>query len=79
MELLCPGLLYMFISRAATIGTPSNRKDSAFFFCSNKMNEDSSNKMKEDRFTNLTITLIDWVNTTTIDIAAVNSIINDKH
>jgi hypothetical protein len=43
------------------------------------MNEDSSNEMKEDRFTNLTITLIDWVNTTTIDIATVNSIINDKH
>lgn len=106
MELLCPGLLYMFLSRAATIGTPSNRKDSAIFFCSNEMNE--------DRITNLTITregkickkvqkrnkwikylnqhkhdikisskqkqnLIDWVNTTTIDTATVNSILNDKH
>jgi hypothetical protein len=38
MELLCPGLLYMFISRATTIGTPENRFNSALFFCSNNMN-----------------------------------------
>jgi hypothetical protein len=39
MELLCPGLLYMFISRATTIGTPQNRFKSAIFFCSNNMNK----------------------------------------
>ena len=39
MELLCPGLLYMFISRATTIGTPQNRFKSALFFCSNNMNK----------------------------------------
>ena len=38
MELLCPGLLYMFISRATTIGTPENRFNSALFFCTNNMN-----------------------------------------
>jgi hypothetical protein len=38
MELLCPGLLYMFISRATTIGAPANRYKSALFFCSNNMN-----------------------------------------
>ena len=38
MELLCPGLLYMFISRATTIGTPENQFNSALFFCSNNMN-----------------------------------------
>jgi len=39
MELLCPGLLYMFICRATTIGTPQNRFKSALFFCSNNMNK----------------------------------------
>jgi hypothetical protein len=29
MELLCLGLLYMFISRATTIGTPKDRSKSA--------------------------------------------------
>jgi len=38
MELVCPGLLYMLISRATTIGTPENRFNSALFFCSNNMN-----------------------------------------
>ncbi len=38
MELLCPGLLQMFISRATTIGTPENWFDSALFFCSKNMN-----------------------------------------
>jgi len=38
MELLCPRLLYMFISRATTIGTPENRFNSALFFCSSNMN-----------------------------------------
>ncbi len=87
------------------MGTPTNRKGSAIFFCSNDMNE--------DRITNLTMTregktcirvqkrnkwiqylsqhkndiqisskqkqkLIDWVNTTTVDIETVNSMINDK-
>jgi hypothetical protein len=39
MELLCPGLLYMFISRATTIGNPKNRYKSVLFFCSNNMNK----------------------------------------
>jgi len=39
MELLCPGLLYMFISRATTIGIPQNRFKSALFFCNNNMNK----------------------------------------
>jgi hypothetical protein len=39
MELLCPGLLYMFISRATTIGTPKNRSKSTLFFCSSNMNK----------------------------------------
>jgi hypothetical protein len=39
MELLCPGLLYMFISRATTTGTPQNKFKSALFFCSNNMNK----------------------------------------
>jgi hypothetical protein len=38
MELLCPGLLCMFISRATTIGTPENRFNSVLFFFSNNMN-----------------------------------------
>jgi hypothetical protein len=38
MELVCPGLLYMLISRATTIGTPENRFNSALFFCSKTMN-----------------------------------------
>jgi hypothetical protein len=45
MELNCPGLMYMFISRAATIGTPENRNDSAIFFCSNDMNRDRISNM----------------------------------
>jgi hypothetical protein len=39
MELLCPGLLYMFISRATTMGAPQNRFKSALFFCSHNMNK----------------------------------------
>jgi hypothetical protein len=39
MELLCPGLLYMFISRATTIGTSKDQSKSALFFCSNNMNK----------------------------------------
>ena len=39
MELLCPGLLYMFISRATKIGIPQNRFKSALFFCNNNMNK----------------------------------------
>jgi len=38
MELLCPGLLYMFISRATTIRTPENWFNSALFFSSNNIN-----------------------------------------
>lgn len=45
MELNCPGLMYMFISRATTIGTPENRNDSAIFFCSNDMNRDRISNM----------------------------------
>jgi hypothetical protein len=39
MELLCPGLLYMFISSATTIGTRQNHFKSTIFFCSNSMNK----------------------------------------
>jgi hypothetical protein len=39
MELSCPGLLNMFISRATTIATPKDRSKSALFFCSNNMNK----------------------------------------
>jgi hypothetical protein len=39
-EALCPGLFYMMLSRATTIGTPSNRLDSAIFFITNDMNGD---------------------------------------
>jgi hypothetical protein len=39
MELLCPGLIYMFISRATTIGTPQNRFKSALVFCTNNTNK----------------------------------------
>jgi hypothetical protein len=45
MELNCPGLMNMFISRATTIGTPENRNDSAIFFCSNDMNRDRISNM----------------------------------
>jgi hypothetical protein len=31
MERLCPGLLYMFISRGTTIGAPEDRNSSAIF------------------------------------------------
>jgi len=37
MERLCPGLLYMFISRGTTIGTPEDISSSAIFF-SQQMN-----------------------------------------
>jgi len=39
MDLLFPGLLYMFISRATTIGTSKDQSKSALFFCSNNMNK----------------------------------------
>jgi ABC-type cobalamin/Fe3+-siderophores transport system ATPase subunit len=48
MEFLCPGLLYMFVSRPTTIGCQDDRSKSALFFCSNNMNK--------DRISNLTIT-----------------------
>ena len=48
MEQCCPGLLYMFTSRATTIGTPEDRSQSGLFFCSNDMNR--------DRISNLTTT-----------------------
>jgi len=37
MEKLCPGLLYMFLSRGTTIGTPECRSASAIFFTSNEL------------------------------------------
>ena len=36
----CPGLFYVFLSRATDIGTPGNRKTSAIFFDTNEMNSD---------------------------------------
>ena len=48
MELLCPGLLYMFASRPTTIGSSTDRSKSALFFWSNEMNR--------TRITNLTKT-----------------------
>ena len=48
MEHLCPGLLYMFLSRSTTIGTPADRSTSGIFFCGNDMNR--------DRISNLTKT-----------------------
>ena len=49
MELLCPGLLYMFISRATTIGIPENRFNSALFFCSNNMNRTRISNMTQTK------------------------------
>jgi hypothetical protein len=40
MERLCPGLLYMFISRATTIGSPEDRLSSAIFFFTNDMSKE---------------------------------------
>lgn len=37
MEHLCPGLLYMFLSRATTIGTKEDRSQSAIFFITNDL------------------------------------------
>ncbi len=37
MEHLCPGLLYMFMSRATTIGTKGDRSQSAIFFITNDL------------------------------------------
>ena len=36
----CPGLFYVFLSRATDIGTEGNRKTSAIFFDTNEMNRD---------------------------------------
>jgi hypothetical protein len=46
MERLCPGLLYMFISRDTTIGTPEDRSLSAIFF--------TTDELTRDRIQNLT-------------------------
>jgi hypothetical protein len=50
MEKLCPGLLYMFISRGTTIGSPNCHVNSAIFF--------TSDELTEQRIQNLTTTAI---------------------
>jgi hypothetical protein len=49
MERTCPGLLYMFLSRATTIGTPEDRSTSAIFFF--------TNELTKKRIQNLTTTM----------------------
>ena len=49
MERTCPGLLYMFLSRATTIGTPEDRSTSAIFFF--------TNELTKKRIQNLTTTI----------------------
>ena len=48
MEKLCPGLLYMFLSRGTTIGSPNCRARSSIFFI--------SDELTKDRIKNLTTT-----------------------
>ncbi len=48
MEHCCPGLLYMFLSRATTIGTPQDRSTLAIFFF--------TNELTKSRIKNLTTT-----------------------
>jgi hypothetical protein len=40
MEELCPGLLYMFISRGTTIGKKGNRSSSAIFFIGDELTKE---------------------------------------
>jgi hypothetical protein len=40
MEKLCPGLLYMLLSRGSTIGTPECRLNSSIFFISDERTKD---------------------------------------
>jgi len=40
MEKLCPGLLYMFLSRGTTIGTPECRSNSSIFFISDELTKE---------------------------------------
>ena len=51
----CPGLFYVMLSRATTIGTLPERKDSAIFFHTNEMTHDRitniyKNKTKNTEF-----------------------------
>jgi hypothetical protein len=48
MEKLCPGLLYMFLSRGTTIGSPNCWARSSIFFI--------SDELTKDRIQNLTTT-----------------------
>ena len=48
MEKLCPGLLYMFLSRGTTIGSPNCQARSSIFFI--------SDELTKDRIQNLTTT-----------------------
>lgn len=45
MEHLCPGLLYMFMSRGTTIGTSENRSKSAIFFSTDELTKDRIQKL----------------------------------
>jgi hypothetical protein len=46
IEHFCTGQLYKFITHAATIGIPKNRKETAKFFCSYEINEDKITNLK---------------------------------